>query len=357
VRVLRRDAALRPVLTGEVLEVARRHALDHVDAFVEVASGERSPDDQRTDFVRELAARAARRGLDLAGLIGAYRLAARVQADWIADQAASSPAAAQAGLGLLRLLMEYASQAASVLADAYGRERDAMLVESEAAADRLLEDLLAGRRPRLLDVSARQAGLDARGSFETAVVVADDVPAAADALRRQLAQAGVAHLALARPHELVVVVPAQASPWRAIERAPAARAWRAGVGLPSSGLEGVRRGYDEAHQALALASRGQVLRLSEVRLFDYLVAYAPDTAKRLVPRELQELDGVQRRTLLAFAECDLNALQAARRLHVHPNTLHNRLRQIQTVTGHDPRRLTELVDLLVGLRLQPAPAD
>jgi sugar diacid utilization regulator len=188
-------------------------------------------------------------------------------------------------------------------------------------------------------------------------VVADDVLAAADVLRQQLAQAGVAHLALARPHELVIVVPALASPWRAIERAPAAGTWRAGVGLPSPGLEGVRRGYDEAHQALALARRGQVLRLSEVRLFDYLLAYAPGTAKRLVPRELRELDGIHRRTLVAFAECDLNALQAARRLHVHPNTLHNRLRHIQAVTGHDPRRLSELVDLLAGMRLQPVPAD
>src|SRR5437660_659723 len=83
------------------------------------------------------------------------------------------------GEALLRLLMDYAAHATSVLTEAYGRERELMLAETLPAGDDLLEELLAGRRPRLLEVRARQAGLDPRGSFETAVVAGDELACAA----------------------------------------------------------------------------------------------------------------------------------------------------------------------------------
>jgi purine catabolism regulator len=41
----------------------------------------------------------------------------------------------------------------------------------------------------------------------------------------------------------------------------------------------------------------------------------------------------------------------ARRLNVHPNTVHHRLRRIADITGRDVRRVADLIDLLAGITI------
>jgi DNA-binding PucR family transcriptional regulator len=72
-------------------------------------------------------------------------------------------------------------------------------------------------------------------------------------------------------------------------------------------------------------------------------------ARRLVPAGLAQLDQVQRQTLRAFGQCDLNAEKTASRLNVHPKTVHYRLRRIVELTGLNVRSVTDLMDLLAGL--------
>jgi sugar diacid utilization regulator len=45
---------------------------------------------------------------------------------------------------------------------------------------------------------------------------------------------------------------------------------------------------------------------------------------------------------------------AAERLQVHPNTAQYRLRRIEERTGRNPRRIGELLDLLVAMALDDA---
>ena len=47
---------------------------------------------------------------------------------------------------------------------------------------------------------------------------------------------------------------------------------------------------------------------------------------------------------------------AAERLQVHPNTAHYRLRRIEERTACNPRRIADLVDLLVAIALDDASA-
>jgi DNA-binding PucR family transcriptional regulator len=54
----------------------------------------------------------------------------------------------------------------------------------------------------------------------------------------------------------------------------------------------------------------------------------------------------------AFAQSDLNLRAAAERLHVHPNTAQYRLRRIEDRTGRNPRRISDLIDLLVAIELR-----
>ena len=56
-------------------------------------------------------------------------------------------------------------------------------------------------------------------------------------------------------------------------------------------------------------------------------------------------------TLLAYAEADLNAKAAAERLLIHVNTAHYRLGRIAERTGCDLRRLPDVIDLLIAVRL------
>ena len=57
------------------------------------------------------------------------------------------------------------------------------------------------------------------------------------------------------------------------------------------------------------------------------------------------------RTLSAYREADQNVVRTASALGVHPNTVHYRLRKIEAVTGLDPRRFGDAVELMVGSRL------
>ena len=56
-------------------------------------------------------------------------------------------------------------------------------------------------------------------------------------------------------------------------------------------------------------------------------------------------------TARVFAASDLNLRVTAERLQVHPNTAQYRLRRIEERTGRNPRRISDLVDLLSAIAL------
>jgi sugar diacid utilization regulator len=58
-------------------------------------------------------------------------------------------------------------------------------------------------------------------------------------------------------------------------------------------------------------------------------------------------------TIRAFAGADLRLRETAERLHVHPNTAQYRLRRIQERTKRNPRRIADLIELLVAIQLEP----
>jgi DNA-binding PucR family transcriptional regulator len=54
-------------------------------------------------------------------------------------------------------------------------------------------------------------------------------------------------------------------------------------------------------------------------------------------------------TLRAFLELDGSYAETADRLHVHVNTLRQRLSKLTELTGRDPRRTNDRVDLVLAL--------
>ena len=135
---------------------------------------------------------------------------------------------------------------------------------------------------------------------------------------------------------------------RTAERVPL----RAGIGLTARGLEQLGQAHAQARRALALAPAGRVIGLADLTLFEYLVATADDIAPLLTPARLDRLDTTLRRTLLAFADCDLNTGRTAARLELHPNTVQYRLQRIEKLTKRKVRRFWDLVELVAGAQLQ-----
>ena len=100
------------------------------------------------------------------------------------------------------------------------------------------------------------------------------------------------------------------------------------------------------------------MALAELTGFDYLTLRADPTAGRLLSPAVQcfvEEDaaagGVLTSTLLEYAAANLNAKVAAQRLYIHVNTAHHRLARIEEKTGCDLRKLADVQELLIAIRL------
>jgi sugar diacid utilization regulator len=248
-----------------------------------------------------------------------------------------------------------------------------------ADADRvrrdLLEHLLAGELPsrRPLLAAAQAHGLTA----ERPVLVASIVPAAPDADIPQLAGEAISRidgpcgraLVVSRQTELVLVAALRdlADAHTVCDRLAAAHdrlrddgiSLAVGVGTVAAGVAGLPGAYREARTALAdVPAGGGVVALPRLSPFEYLALKADETARRLVDPRLRGFlaadlarGGVLVETTRAFADADLNLRLAAERLRVHPNTALYRLRKVEERTGRNPRRIADLLDLLVAMAL------
>jgi DNA-binding PucR family transcriptional regulator len=94
---------------------------------------------------------------------------------------------------------------------------------------------------------------------------------------------------------------------------------------------------------------------------DYLVLRDDETARRLIRPQVRRFlaedaaaGGTLIATLVEFAACDMNAKIAAERLHLHVNTAYYRLERIAERTGCDLRRLADVMELLIAVRLMGA---
>jgi sugar diacid utilization regulator len=139
---------------------------------------------------------------------------------------------------------------------------------------------------------------------------------------------------------------------------PAAAGLAVGVGTIQESLEGLPDAYEEASLALRHVAGQGVVSLPDMSAFDYLTLREDDTALRMVDpvverfvRQDLEKGGALCDTLLAYAAADLNAKEAAETLFVHFNTAHYRLGKIEERTGRDMRRLADVVELVIAIRL------
>jgi len=255
--------------------------------------------------------------------------------------------------------------------------RQLAVAEADRGRRDLLELLLAGDLPARgpLQTLARDHRIAADSQMLVVAAAAVGPRATTEAVQAAsiaFARAGLGEnvLVVVRQGEIVAVTVLRAGVTveQVCERIEAVQERLESVGTPLGvGVSTVAEGVTELARASlearaareCLAGQPGVVATPQLTPFNYLVLRADETARRLVDPKLTEfLDddlsrgGVLSATVEAFAGADLNLRAAAERLHVHPNTAQYRLRRIEERTGRSPRRIADLVDLLVAISLR-----
>ncbi|MEU0938730.1 MULTISPECIES: helix-turn-helix domain-containing protein [unclassified Embleya] len=312
-----------------------------------------------------LARRRAEQGVPLEALLHAYRLGGVLLWQTLVEVAAEQEP------DEVRLLVHVATDVwnfvdghAGAIADAYRRVEAELTNRHDERVHALLDTLLDGRAPAA-DLAAAAAVLDLpeRGRYAV-VALRHPFPGTGvhDAPRRP-APDGVRVVWRARMEgEFAVVLLGTAGLDEVAETFGPATGSRAGISAIVDGLAALGRARRLAEIALRTCTAdGECARLDE-RLPAALVASQPDLAHDLAARVLGPilaLDPVDRDLLLgtlgAWLDCGGSAVRAGRRLFCHRNTVLNRLRRLEQLTGRElglPRDLVELALALDAHRLR-----
>ncbi|MEA2304021.1 MAG: hypothetical protein QOH43_1301 [Solirubrobacteraceae bacterium] len=338
-------------------------------------------------FTRAAASRRARIGFALEDYLGAYRVGQQVLWDAVVACAGDSPLGHEAALTLATPVMRYADFASTFAARAYVDFQQYVVADADRERRDLLEHLLGGELPQQGPLLSAAQGFGIGPETRMVVVAAvpvepEDASGAPHAASAAIAGCGLGGrqtLVVVRQSEIVAVpVLCPGTDEAAVcdrleqlgeqlrrERLPLTM----GISTVADGVSELPRAYGEAREALsclAVGDEGGLAALPRLRPFEYLAMRADATARRLVDPQLRafldddrDRGGVLTSTLRTFAASDLNLRVAAEALQVHQNTAQYRLNRIEERTARNPRRIADLVDLLVAIELDrcdcPAP--
>jgi hypothetical protein len=330
-------------------------------------------------FVRGAATRRARAGVALEDYVSAYRVGQQFLWNAIVDVAGDTSAGREAALGLAMPLMRYIDFASTHAGRAYVEFQQYLVAGSDSERRDLLDSLLSGEAIRGQLPAAAQKysiGADSLMLVATAIPVGESrdslvLPAASAAVARTELCAKT--LVVVRETDIValVVLYPGADPTSVCDKLEAAQVRLSEEGLPLAiGVSTVARGVAELPRAYAEARAtvelvgdiGGMAALPQLSPFDYFMLRADDTAHRLIDSRVRAFVEEDRarggsliETIRAFADADLNLRVTAEQLWVHPNTVQYRLKRIEEHTGRNLRNISDLLDLLIAVRLDEGP--
>lgn len=346
------------------------HCRQVFSAFLAGVTDRRYP--RRADFPwsGQHAMRRVELGIALSDFMKAFRVGQIALWDDILAGVSEWPSTKDAALLLVNQVMRTVEVGSTAAAEAYLEVQQYQLADSARLARDLLEDLLAGKPPRVRERLDALAEVGLGDDVPTVVVVAALPPTEGNARQRQRLRNALTisgkGMVVARQDEVVALLPVGAGgEERVVQSVRSTVAQLAGGGvITSAGMSSARTGYglmpeayDEARTALgSLGGEPGVRAMREMSTLDLLVSthgcarFVPPSVRAFVQEDL-EAGGVLVETLSAFVAHDLNAKLTAMRLHVHANTIYYRLERIAERTGCDVRRVEDLIDLLLAVRL------
>lgn len=384
-RELLRTAALRmSERVGELSErvMSRLHTevpgfVDHVDdpdcsleGFAtmitmhldRLAHPERDADAARS--MREAGRRQAVRGMPLELLTHVFAVGGAVVWQELVDTvAAHRPGDIAHMVRIAPRMWGFRERTAAILADAYretlGDAEGAGVAGDGRRAARVLGALLDGRTDTLGVRAAAQAlGVPGDGRFVVAVtsVRASASGTPGDDAFPVGAGSRVLRLPRGAGEVLVVLLGGDRSPEALATLLVVVPGLRAGVSPVVRGLAGLRRALTLAELALPTCASDGEVALWEERMPTVVAASDRRLAGELADRvlgPLRELPDEERRSLLGtfatWMECDGSPRAVAERMDCHRNTVLNRLRRLEVLTGRRLGHPRELVDLTLAL--------
>ncbi|MEU1620449.1 helix-turn-helix domain-containing protein [Streptomyces sp. NPDC005722] len=388
VRELLRTAALRmKEQVGEVSErvMARLHAevpgfVDHaddpdcsLDGFARMITMhlDRLADPERVadaaHSVREAGRRQAARGMPPELLAHVFAVGGAVVWQGLVDTvAAHHPAGIPLMVHVAPRMWGFRERTTAILADAYRETLGEGGAAGGGQAVHVLGALLDGRADSLGVRAAAQAlGVPGDGRF---VVAVTSVRASASGTPGDDAfPVGAGSRVLRVPRgrgEVLVVLLGDRSPGALAALLGAVPGMRAGVSPVVRGLAELRRALTLAELALPTCASDGEVALWEERMPTVVAAADRRLAGELAERvlgPLRELTDEERESLLGtfatWMECDGSPRAAAARMDCHRNTVLNRLRRLELLTGRRLTRPRELVDLALAVdAFRSAPA-
>ena len=383
----RESPEYRNSVDAEFAEESKAHCNELLRTIVAIAA-RRVPksDADPFQFVRVHAQWRARHRVPLIASLHAYRLAHRTY--WELTRAALPRQAkkTQAIRSLTTLSdfwIELFDHVGAVLAEAHAVEEGLIVAQSTQTHAALIDHLLRGQEPH--DAEARQlcALCGIRSGASIAIAVAEPLePGNGKAVDREAAlrsfvrlteqarpRATFGNLIEVRNQKVVAIVCSDAGTSRALaqilrrsgftRRAGNGPGVGVGISLDVAEFSRLPFALEEARLAAEFAAAAQpLMHFADIDLREFLIRRADGAAIRLVPQwahqfslaedvQLRELS----RTIHAFADCNFNVKQTARRLSIHTNTVYFRLNRITSLTGINPRTYSGTSHLLTALRL------
>ncbi|MEO3807470.1 helix-turn-helix domain-containing protein [Sphaerisporangium sp. B11E5] len=338
------------------------------------------PEERRDlEFARHMAGRRAEQGLPLESLMRMYRLAAQVTwAAFVDLIEREHPELLPALVRTATHVWHAIDRQALMAADVYRRREKELLGRSTERVNALLDELLEGAADGAVARSAAAAlDLPERGRYavvtirlpvrhdhEGARVNGNGAPSgyggyggpARDARPETLGAMRLLWRMRAQ-YEVAVVALGEATLDELAEGMTAVVYGPAGVSPVVGGLVELAAARRLAELAMRTCEGcGPEIARLDRRLPSALVISQPELSGRLVSEvlgALQGLDPTDREVLLAtlsaWLRCEGSAARAAGQLYCHRNTVFNRMRRLEQLTGRSLSRPRDIVELALAL--------
>lgn len=367
-RALRTYAAASPHYRGVVPEHLYRHMAhtcrEIVRLYVRMVRQRREPREDELRLFRERGGERGAEGLPVAELLQAYFFIAEAIWAELSQQSVEPPPEAA------EVLLRCAHRVAHAGVQAHQEESETAHSEEREAMREIVRALVAGESVTELAARFEIRLADAYGVLALRLA-AHPTEAVDDSFGRRLAahrkvRQLIQHLRRELPDALtaldpgggLVLVPSTSDRGLAAIRAAMPKLQRStGVAITGGYAHAIRlaaipAAAAQARKLVGLAREpGQVAVLDDY-LFEFQLSHDGDARPRLVSIA-DGLRGVPEllTTLTTYFANDFNRRETARQLHVHPNTVDNRLSRIAALTTVNPRTARGLLVLGAALSL------
>ena len=137
-----------------------------------------------------------------------------------------------------------------------------------------------------------------------------------------------------------------------------------GIGEYHKDVLGLSKSFKEAIQALDVGTRlegaGNIYHINDLGIGRLLAEIREDTQQEIIKKTFYSVKDVRGKkinetlleTLKAFFDNNLSISRTAQTIYVHRNTLLYRLRRVKEITGLDPKKFDDAVQLRMALKMR-----